>query len=146
MARRLVAMQPARMSAVPQAVAPTTTPYDILGKDAPLRRLVDAFYDRMDALPAAHPLRTMHAEDLAPMREKLFDFLSGWLGGPDRYFARPDAKCMGSAHTPFDISEGTAGAWLECMQQAMEDIDAPVDFRTLVMPAFTRMAKAMIRR
>ena len=45
----------------------------------------------------------MHAPDLAPMRQKLFEFMSGWLGGPNLYFARSDRKCMVSAHAPYDI-------------------------------------------
>lgn len=146
MAVAMDSRQPLCMSAPPESVATATTPYQILGHEDRLRLLVDAFYDRMEALPAAHPLRAMHAADLGPMREKLADFLSGWLGGPDRYFVRPDAKCMGSAHAPFDISVSTAGAWLECMRGAMSDIDAPKDFAAMVMPAFERMAQAMIRR
>lgn len=139
------ASQPSLMSAMLENQEPVVTPYELLGHDEPLRRLVDAFYDRMDALPASHPLRAMHAADLGPMREKLFDFLSSWLGGPDRYFQRADAKCMGSAHAPFNITAASAETWLECMRHAMDDIVAPEAFRDWVTPAFTRMAKAMVR-
>lgn len=118
----------------------------MLGGDVVLRALVDRFYDRMAALPPADPLRAMHAADLGPMREKLFDFLSGWLGGPNRYFQRPDAKCMGSAHAPFNIRKEDAEAWLGCMELALADVSAPGDFRALVMPAFRRMAAAMAER
>ena len=151
MALTVITGQPSVMSAsvtsaVEQAIEPISTPYVMLGSDERLRRLVDAFYDRMDSLPTSHALRAMHAADLGPMREKLFDFLSSWLGGPDRYFVRPDAKCMGSAHAPFDIDAASSAAWLGCMRQALDDIGAPEDFRALVMPAFERMARAMIRR
>lgn len=125
---------------------PTLRPFHMLGGDAALQSLVDRFYGHMDALPASNPLRAMHAADLGPMREKLFDFLSGWLGGPNRYFQRPDAKCMGSAHAPFSIRKDDAEAWLGCMEQALEDVSAPADFRALVMPALRRMAAAMVER
>jgi hemoglobin len=125
---------------------PPARPFDLLGGDAVLHALVERFYGHMEALPASNPLRAMHATDLGPMREKLFDFLSGWLGGPNRYFQRPDAKCMGSAHAPFNIRKEDAEAWLACMEQALADVDAPQDFRALVMPAFRRMAAAMAER
>lgn len=124
----------------------SNTPFAMLGGDAPLKRLVDAFYDHMEALPATHPLRSMHSTDLTPMREKLFEFLSGWLGGPDRYSQRPDAQCMGSAHARLDITTESADAWLECMNAAMTDVDASPEFRELVKPAFRRMATAMTKR
>lgn len=47
-----------------------------------LRRLVDEFYRQMDEWPEAAALRRLHPEDLAPSRDKLASFLSGWLGGP----------------------------------------------------------------
>lgn len=134
------------MNAAADDVTPVRSPFDSLGGDAPLRRLVDAFYDHMEALPPRHPLRAMHAKDLAPMRDKLFDFLSGWLGGPDRYFSRPDAKCMGSAHARFAIDKETADAWMGCMQQAMSDVSATPEFQDLVLPALHRMTTAMINR
>lgn len=134
------------MSAALPDDTPPARPFDLLGGDIALQALVDRFYGHMEALPAANPLRAMHATDLGPMREKLFDFLSGWLGGPNRYFQRPDAKCMGSAHAPFNIRKDDAEAWLRCMEQALADVSAPEDFRALVMPAFRRMAAAMAER
>src|SRR5699024_6244545 len=60
-------------------------PFDLLGGEEGVRRLVDRFYDLMDELPEAETIRAMHAEDLALIRDKLATFLMGWLGGPRRY-------------------------------------------------------------
>jgi hemoglobin len=43
------------------------TPYQILGGDG-IRQLASIFYDIMDTLPEAAPLRAMHAEELQPMK------------------------------------------------------------------------------
>ena len=56
---------------------PLPSPYDQLGGAPALRRLVDGFYDAMDADPAAAGIRRMHDSDLGPIRDKLFDWLSG---------------------------------------------------------------------
>jgi hypothetical protein len=47
--------------------------------------LVERFYFYMDTLPEAKGLRAIHAPDLSSAKDKLFKFLSGWLGGPDLF-------------------------------------------------------------
>ena len=58
-----------------------------IGSEEGLWKLVNTFYDNMERLPEARTIRELHAKDLRSAREKLFMFLSGWLGGPDRYIA-----------------------------------------------------------
>ena len=70
------------MSAHP---TPDTPPYDLLGGEAAVRKLVDRFYDLMDETPEYYVVRKLHPADLSGSREKLFMFLSGWLGGPPLY-------------------------------------------------------------
>lgn len=60
------------------------TPYEAIGGDAGVRELVDRFYDLMDFEPAYAKLRQVHGSTLDSAREKLYLFLSGWLGGPPR--------------------------------------------------------------
>jgi hypothetical protein len=67
--------------------------YDLVGGEASLARLVDRFYEIMDSEPAAAGIRAIHRGGLAPIRERLFAFLSGWLGGTRPYTA------ASSAHT-----------------------------------------------
>lgn len=122
------------------------TPYEMIGGEATVRRIVDRFYNIMDSAPEAARIRAMHAADLSPMRERLFEFLSGWLGGPPLYFQRPDQKCIVSAHRSFGIGEAERDAWMMCMRRAMEDCDVPADVRTLLDPAFLRMADAFRNR
>lgn len=62
-----------------------TTPYAALGGEAAVRRLVDRFYDLMDELPEAYAVRKLHPDSLDGARQSLFEFLSGWLGGPPLY-------------------------------------------------------------
>jgi hemoglobin len=116
------------------------TPYEQIGGEAAVRRLADRFYEIMDSDPGAARIRAMHGQDLAPIRTLLFEFLSGWLGGPALYFQRPEHRCIMSAHRPFTIGEVERDEWMMCMRRAMDECALPADMRALLDQAFRRMA------
>lgn len=103
------------------STAPTRTAYEALGGRPAIDRIVNRFYDLMDADPAYAELRAMHAPDLAPMRASLAAFLAGWSGGPRDWFEANPGKCMMSAHSGFAIDVKTAGQWADAMERAIED-------------------------
>lgn len=123
-----------------------TTPYELLGGAEPLRQLVDRFYDVMDAAPEARELRDMHGADLGPMRDKLYEFLSGWLGGPPLYSQRTGSVCITRAHAPFPIDAVARDQWLWCMQRAMDDAAVPAPMREMVAKPLERMADFLRNR
>lgn len=120
------------------------TPYEMIGGEVGVRRLVERFYDIMDTNPAAAKVRAMHAADLAPMRKTLFEYLSGAFGGPPLYMSRPDAKCIMSAHAHLAIGAAERDQWMMCMRGAIESMDFPAATRRLFEEGFFRMADAMI--
>ena len=135
------------------ATEPTTeappaksAPYDRIGGEATVRRLSDRFYEIMDTDPEARRIRAMHGEDLAPIRQLLFEFLSGWLGGPPIYFNRPEHRCVMSAHRPFAIGEAERDEWMMCMRKAMDECALPAEMRALMDQGFARMTNAMRSR
>ncbi|MDO6461803.1 group II truncated hemoglobin [Granulosicoccaceae sp. 1_MG-2023] len=97
------------------------TPYKRLGGDAGVRRLVDRFYDLMDEDPAVRPLREMHAKSLRGSREKLYKFLSGWLGGPDLYIQQYGHPRLRARHLPFSIGAEERDQWMRCMNRALQE-------------------------
>ncbi len=116
------------------------TPYQRLGGEVEVRALVESFYEAMGRLPVAAGIRAMHAPDLRPMREALFDYLCAWLGGPTQYFKRPGAKCIRSAHAPYRIGAKERDAWLCCMREALEKRGLEETLFALLLQAFTQMA------
>lgn len=125
------------------AVAPVTTPFDQMG-EVGARRLVDAFYDAMERDPAARELRAIHQPDLGPMRERLADWLTGWLGGPKVYAIRHHGRpCIVSAHRSLSIGAEDARQWMNCMRQAFEAVDLTPALRNLLDPAFERMCEGL---
>ena len=99
------------------------TPYEWIGGEAALRRLVDRFYELMDRLPEAKRIRELHPEDLAASRAKLFKFLSGWLGGPQLYMEEYGHPRLRARHSPFSIGEVERDAWMLCMEQAISEMN-----------------------
>lgn len=119
------------------------TPFELIGGAQPVRRLVERFYDLMEREPAFAALRAMHAADLAPMRDSLAGFLTGWLGGPRDWFAAHPGVCMMSAHRSLPITRETARQWIEAMGQALRDTAVEPGLARDIREAFGRMAANM---
>ena len=96
--------------------------YEAIGGDAVLRRLVHRFYQVMDSEPRAAGIRAMHQPDLAEAEEKLYLFLSGWMGGPPLYVEKYGHPMLRARHLPFAIGESERDQWIYCMVRAMHDI------------------------
>lgn len=117
------------------------TPYALLGGDAGVRHLVADFYELMDTLPEAAPIRAMHKGDLSEMSDKLGTFLIGWLGGPQRYQERFGRVIIPLAHRPFSIGPSERDQWLLCMDRALEKTELEASMKTRLMESFGRMAE-----
>lgn len=128
------------------ADAPAITAYAMIGGEAGLRRIVQRFYDIMDSDPAAAGVRAMHNADLGPVRQKLFEFLSGWLGGPPLYHQRKDSKCIVAAHSALAIGPGERDQWLACMRTALKDVGLPPEVRAYLGQALFRLADFLRNR
>ncbi|MHB8453882.1 MAG: group II truncated hemoglobin [Acidiferrobacterales bacterium] len=117
--------------------------YERLGGAPMLRALVSRFYEVMDLLPEAYGIRKLHPADLSGSRDKLFMFLSGWLGGLQLYVKRFGHPRLRARHLPFAISEAERDQWLMCMQQAVEDVGVDPSLRAELAQAFFKMADHM---
>ena len=108
-----------------------------------MRRLVNRFYDLMDALPEAVHVRALHAESLKSSREKLFLFLTDWLGGPRLYNDRYGPPMLRARHLPFKIGERERDEWLLCMETALNEHPMPNDLREFLRQRFCAIADQM---
>lgn len=122
------------------------TPYELLGGDAGARALCEAFYEVMDTLPEAAPIRRMHGSDLGPITEKLYEYLSGWLGGPALYQQRHGSVCMTGPHRPYAIGPSERDQWLLCMNLALERVNASAELKAMLKQPLTRIADAVRNR
>ena len=115
------------------------TPFQALGEEG-IRQLTEAFYDVMDELDDASDIRCMHAPDLSPMKEKLAEYLTGWMGGPPRYADKYGTVCMTEPHEPYAIGPRERDQWLLCMEKALDRIDAEEELREMLKDPLYRIA------
>ena len=112
-----------------------------------MRELVDRFYDLMDFEPAYRELRLVHGNTLESAREKLYLFLSGWLGGPPLYMDRFGHPMLRARHLPFAIGTVERDQWLACMGLAMAELGEAAGFtqamRERLLGAFASTADWM---
>jgi len=119
------------------------THYERLGGEKMVRELVDRFYDLMDSRTDTVELRKIHAPDLADARNKLFMFLSGWLGGPSLYIEKYGHPRLRQRHMPFAIGELERDQWMLCINQAMQDIEVEETLQKELYAAFYKTADFM---
>ena len=122
------------------------TAYQLIGGQATLAALCDRFYELMDTVPQFAALRALHPADLQSSRDKLFLFLSGWLGGPDLYVQNVGPPMLRRRHQPFAIGVRERDEWVACMFLAMEDVGIEPALRQRLLESFFDTADLMRNR
>ena len=122
------------------------THYERLGGEEKLRQLVDRFYDLMDETPECYGIRKLHPQDLSGSREKLFMFLSGWMGGPPLYVEAYGHPMLRARHLPFAIGNAERDQWMGCMLRALQDVGIEERLVKELGEAFAKTADHMRNR
>lgn len=127
-------------------MAPMTesrTLYDVIGGETVVRAMVDRFYDLMELEPEFAGIRALHPPSTDGSRDKLFWFLSGWMGGPDLYQEQFGHPRLRMRHMPFGVGTSERDQWLRAMAWAMEDVGIEEDLRLRLMQSFFQTADWM---
>lgn len=119
------------------------THYERIGGEPQVRQLVQRFYDHMDELPEVYGIRKLHAEDLSGSRQKLYDFLTGWMGGPQLYVEKHGHPMLRRRHLPFPIGPQERDQWMHCMQLALAEVVEDEKLRDELYRAFLKVADHM---
>lgn len=117
--------------------------YQRIGGEATVLKLVNRFYDLMDELQETKEIRLLHAPDLSDAREKLFLFLSSWLGGPPLYINKYGHPRLRQRHMPFPIGIKERDQWMLCMTRAMQDVKIDEAIQQELTAAFFKTADFM---
>lgn len=120
-----------------------TTPYQRIGGEPAVRALVKRFYQLMEELPEAYGVRKLHPRDLSGSEEKLYLYLTGWLGGPQLYVEKFGHPRLRARHLPFAIGGPERDQWLFCMRQAMQEQIADDALRAALDKALSELADFM---
>lgn len=122
------------------------SPYDFIGGERAILSLVDRFYFYMDVLPEAATIRAMHQPDLASAKDKLFKFLSGWLGGPNLFIEEFGHPMLRRRHFPFAIGQAERDQWMMCMEKALAEIPMDPRLHRNIFNALSELATHMINQ
>lgn len=114
------------------------TPFAAMGADDGVRALAWAFYDEVEA--TSPTLRALLPRDTSVSRQKLYEFLSGWSGGPPLYWERRGHPALRMRHAPFPIDDHAVSEWLRCMEAALDQRGVAGELRTFLSAEFERMA------
>ncbi|OIR17190.1 group 2 truncated hemoglobin GlbO [mine drainage metagenome] len=117
--------------------------YERIGGEAKVRELVQRFYHLMDELPEAYGIRKMHQPSLKGAEDKLFMFLSGWMGGPPLFVEKFGHPALRMRHMPFSIGKTERDQWLLCMGQALDEVVEEEALRNELKAAFIKVADFM---
>jgi hemoglobin len=121
-----------------------TSQYQQLGGEAGVRAMAERFYDIMETEPRAQDLLALHPQPLTAIREKFFEFLSGWFGGPQLFTEKYGHPRLRARHLPFRIDVKMRDQWLLCMYQVLdEQVQDPL-LHMQLKQQFTRLAHHMI--
>ena len=119
------------------------TPYDLVGGEPAVRKLVERFYDLMDEDPDYFGIRKLHPATLEGSREKLYKFLMGWMGGPPLYEQEFGHPRLRARHLPYAISVAERDMWMQCMKRAMADAGLEEKLRARLAQSFFQSADWM---
>ena len=124
----------------------TTTLYQAIGGGDTIRKLVRRFYELMDTLPEARACRDVHPPSLANAEEKLYEYLTGYLGGPPLYTDKYGHPRLRSRHFIAAIGPEERNGWLVCFQRAMDETIAHPKLREIIWAPIERLAHHMQNR
>lgn len=115
------------------------TPFVEIGGTDRVRELVEAFYDVIEE-QSPH-LRAMLPRKTTGSRQKLYEFLTGWLGGPQLYWEKHGHPRLRMRHFPFTIGDAEAAEWMRCMEVAMDRCGVTDPLRAFLTTKLTESAQ-----
>lgn len=120
--------------------------YDLIGGDKVIRAIAHDFYQQMQTRPETQRLLAIHRSPIAESEQKLYEFLSGWLGGPQLYQQKHGHPALRARHMPFAIDESMRDQWLICMRAAIESSIKKPEHQQVIIQAIATLADNMRNR
>ncbi len=124
----------------------TITLYEAIGGAPTVQALAERFYVLMDTLPEAARCRAIHPQNLDGSREKFYEYLTGYLGGPPLYTDKRGHPRLRSRHFPAAIGPQERDEWLLCFRRALDETVASERLRSVIWEPVERLAHHMQNR
>lgn len=135
------------MSNAPESPPPAAdTPYAQLGGEAMVRAFCTRFYALMDSLPGAQACRAVHPPSLARAEQRLYEYLTGWLGGPPLYTSQYGHPRLRMRHMGSAIGREEIEGWLLCFHTAWAEFVPPSPLSAAIVERVEALAWHMANR
>jgi hemoglobin len=125
------------------------TPFDLLGGEPVVRRLVDRFYAAMardePALARLHPCDD-DGKVARENQDRFALFLIGWLGGPQDYIATHGHPRLRMRHGRVVVNIAMRDAWLRAMKTALDEEGIAGELRGFLDARFAEVADFLRNR
>jgi len=108
-----------------------------------VRSIVEHFYPKVKADPLLGPI---FPDDIRPVMEKQYMFLTQFFGGPPLYSEKYGHPMMRARHLPFPVTPARAEAWLNCMARALSETDIPEQLHPVILERLSGPAYHFINR
>ena len=124
----------------------TETVLDKMGGESALKRLVEHFYDLVEARPEGAQIVRLHMDGhgLAATRAEQVDFLCGFFGGRQHYKERHGHMNVKLIHEHIPIMAEDAEDWLALMDRALADLGHSGAHFERVRVTLRRVALALV--
>jgi hemoglobin len=123
-----------------------TTPYDAFGGATFVSAFTARFYALMDELPEAAECRAVHPPALDNAREKLTEYLTGWLGGPPLYTDKYGHPRLRMRHFAAPIGTREVAGWLACFHAAWAELVPPSPLSDAIVERVEALAHHMVNK
>lgn len=120
--------------------------YNLVGGEDGIRKLVETFYDIIEQHPQGHAVNVLHlrGHGIAHSRVEQFNFLSGFLGGPNLYAEKYGHSNVRNMHEHVEINAAAKDAWLICMDMAIDEVGLDSEVKNKLMANFTVVAELLV--
>lgn len=127
----------------PDVSEKTITLYEAIAGAQTVQALTERFYTLMDTLPEAARCRAIHPPTLDGSREKFYEYMTGYLGGPPLYTDKRGHPRLRSRHFPAAIGPQERDEWLLCFRQALDETIVSEQLRHVIWEPVLRLAHHM---
>lgn len=108
-----------------------------------LKLIVGRFYDLVFS---NEKISHLFQTDKSLIRDKQYQFLTQFLGGPQLYTNSYGHPRMRMRHLPHAITEEAAAEWLKCMKQAINETIDDQELANSLYECFPKVAAHMVNR
>ncbi|HCH23012.1 MAG TPA: Globin-like protein [Oceanospirillaceae bacterium] len=119
--------------------------YDLVGGTEVIRELVENFYDIVESDPDGELVHQLHLRGMGinHLRNAQFEYLCGFLGGPQLYVERYGHANNRKIHEHVEIGVPEVESWLKCMEKAIDKVGLSAEIRQRLMVVFRHSAASL---